>query len=97
MPPWIPNPDDQVTPFIVKYIVLPFILVVFLLMALDTQLNQWKCTREAKRQGYLEGEYYPAYRFTPATCVLRKQLRPDGTVDKYAKKVIDLQNHKLEW
>jgi hypothetical protein len=97
MPPWMPDSNDQVTSFLVKNIVFPFIIVVLSLMLLDTQINQWKCTREAKRQGYLEGEFYPAYRFTSAKCILRKQVRPDGTIDSYATKVIDLQNQKLKW
>jgi len=92
MPPVIPNSNDRITPAVVKWVVFPFTVVTFLLMALDLQINQWKCSREAKRQGYLEGEYYPAYRFTPAECDCKKKLKPDGTIDTYAKLVIDLQN-----
>lgn len=97
MPPEIPNPDDSVTPWIVKWLVFPLLAGFLLLMAFDLQINQWKCSREAKKQGYLEGEYFPAYRFTPASCVCRKQVRPDGTIDDFAKMVIDLQNKKLSW
>ena len=97
MPPEIPNPNDPVTPWIVKWLVFPLLAVFLLLMVFDLQINQWKCGREAKRQGYLEGEYYPAYRFTPASCVCRKKVLPDGTVDDRAKMVIDLQNKKLRW
>lgn len=97
MPPEIPNPDDPITPRIVKWIVLPIIVAILISMVFDLQFNQWKCSREAKRQGYLESEYFPAYRFSPASCVCRKKIRPDGTVDDFAKIVIDLQNKKLSW
>lgn len=97
MPPEIPNPNDPITPRIVKWIVFPIFAAFLISMAFDLQINQWKCSREAKRQGYLESEYYPAYRFTPANCVCRKKIRPDGSVDNYAKLVIDLQNKKLNW
>jgi hypothetical protein len=98
MPPEIANPSDPVTPWIVKWIVFPMLAGTLLSMAFGLQINQWKCSsREAKRQGYLEGEYYPAYRFTPASCVCRKKVLPDGTVDDHAKMIIDLQNTKLSW
>lgn len=97
MIPEKPDPNDPVTPWLLKWIFLPFVVVVFLVMAFDLQINQWKCSREAKRQGYLEGEYFPAYRFTAASCVCRKKPLPDGLVDEDAKLLLDLQNKKLNW
>jgi hypothetical protein len=68
-----------------------------LFMCLEVQVNQWKCSREAKRQGYLEGNFIPHYRFSPAACICEKQIKPDGTIDNSARKVIDLENKKLFW
>jgi hypothetical protein len=97
MPPDIPEIDDPVTPWIFKWIVLPIMAAIFLMMILEVQIGEWKCDREAKRQGYLEGNYFPAYKFTPASCVCRKKVLPDGTVDENAKMVIDLENKELCW
>ena len=91
------NPNDRVTPWVLKWIFLPLIVGGFLLMCLEVQFNQWKCSREAKRQGYLEGDFTPRYRFNPAPCVCEGQTRPDGTIDASARKVIDLENRKLSW
>ena len=97
MTPEIPNPDDRVTPWLLKWIFLPLFAGGALLMFLDVQINQWKCDREAKRQGYLEGNFIPKYRFSPAACICEKQMKPDGTIDKSARLVIDLENKKLSW
>jgi len=91
------NPNDRVTPWILKWLVLPLIVGGFLLMCLEVQVNQWKCSREAKRQGYLEGNFIPQYRFSPAACICEKQITPDGTIDKSKRKVIELENKKLSW
>ncbi len=80
-----------------KWIFLPLFAGGALLMFLDVQINQWKCDREAKRQGYLEGNFIPKYRFNPAACICEKQMKPDGTIDKSARLVIDLENKKLSW
>jgi hypothetical protein len=93
----VPDCNDPVTPWVIKWIAFPIITVIFLWMIIGLQINQWKCSREAKRQGYLEGEFSPAYRFTPASCVCRKKVMPDGTVDDNAKMVIDLLNKELCW
>jgi hypothetical protein len=97
MTPDIPDPNDRITPWILKWIVLPILGGGLLLMFLEVQVNQWKCSREAKRQGYLEGVYSPRFRFSPAVCTLEKQIKPDGTTDKSARKVIDLTNNTLNW
>jgi hypothetical protein len=65
MTPEIPNPDDRVTPWLLKRIFLPLFAGDALLMFLDVQINQWKCDREAKRQGYLEGNFIPKYQVQP--------------------------------
>jgi hypothetical protein len=36
-------------------------------------------------------------RFSPAECICVKQMKPDGTIDKSARLVIDLENKKLSW
>ena len=91
------NPKDLVSPWVLKWIVVPLIVGGLFLMCLEVQVNQWKCDREAKRQGYLEGRFIPQYRFNPAACICEKQIKPDGTIDKSARKVIDLSNKKLNW
>jgi len=50
IPPEIPNPDDPVTPWFLKWIALPLFGGAILLAFCNVQFNQWKCSREAKRQ-----------------------------------------------
>lgn len=57
------------------------------------QINSWKCNREAKKQGYLHGNYIPPNRVgVGEACICEEKLRPDGTVDSAARLVIDLWN-----
>ncbi len=98
MPPEIPNPDDPVTPWLLKWIFLPLFGGALLIVFGGVQINQWKCNREAKRQGYLQGNYFPPNRVgIGEACICEKKLRPDGTVDSSARLVIDLEHRKLSW
>ena len=54
------NPNDRVTPWVLKWIFLPLIVGGFLLMCLEVQFNQWKCSREAKGKDTLKGISSPA-------------------------------------
>jgi len=62
MPPEIQNPDDPVTPWLLKWIFLPLFGGALLIVFGGVQINQWKCNREAKRQGYLQGDCIPPNR-----------------------------------
>lgn len=94
----MPNPDDPITPWVLKWIILPFVVTALILMVGELQINIWKCDREAKRQGYLEGTYVSPNRIgSGEACICRKKQREDGTIDPYAKLVIDLEDRKLPW
>jgi len=97
IPSEIPNQDDPVTPWFLKWVSLPLFEGAILLALCNVQINQWKCSREAKRQGYLEGNYVPSNKGTPAACICEKQRKSDGTIDNSARLVIDLENRKLHW
>lgn len=98
MPPEIPKPDDSVTPRLLKWIFLPLFVGALLIAFGGVQINQWKCNREAKRQGYLQGNYIPANRVgVGEVCICENSLKPDGTVDSSARLVIDLEHRKLSW
>jgi hypothetical protein len=97
MTPEMPNPYDPVTPWLLKWIFLPLFGGAIVWAFCDVQINQWKCNREALRQGYLEGHYVPAYRFNPAACICEKKARSGGTVDTSARLVIALENRSLSW
>jgi hypothetical protein len=98
MPPEIPNPDDPVTPWLLKWIFLPLFGGALILAFGRVQINQWKCDRTAKKQGYLKGNYIPPNRAgVGEACICEKRLRPDGTVDTSARLDIDLENKKLSW
>ena len=98
MPPRMPNPDDRVTPWLLKWIFLPIVVGALILMFGGVQINDWKCGREAKRQGYLQGNYIPPNRVgIGEACICEKKMRPDGTVDTSARLVIDLEHGKLSW
>jgi len=96
MPPSIP--DDPLSLWLLKWIFLPLFAGALLIAFGGVQLNQWKCSREAKRQGYLEGSYIPPNRVgIGEACVCQKKMRSDGTVDSSARLVIDLEHRKLSW
>ncbi|MFA7060734.1 MAG: hypothetical protein WC156_07945 [Pedobacter sp.] len=98
MTPEIPKPDDPVTPGLLKWIFLPLFGGALLIVFGGVQISQWKCSREAKRQGYLQGSYIPANRVgVGEACVCENKLRPDGTVDYSARLVIDLEHRNLFW
>jgi hypothetical protein len=98
MPLEIQNPDDRVTPWLLKWIFLPFFAAVLLAVFSGVEINQWKCNREAKRQGYLEGTYIPSNRAgVGEACICEKKLRPDGTIDSSVRLIIDLEHRKLSW
>ena len=98
MPPEIPNTDDPVTPWLLKLIFLPLFGGAMLIAFGGVQINHWKCSREAKRQGYLQGHYIPPNRVgVGEACICEERLRPDGTVDSTARLVIDLEHRKLSW
>jgi hypothetical protein len=96
MTPEMPNPNDRVTPWLLKWIFLPLFGGALLIAFGGAQINSWKCTREAKRQGYLHGNYVPPNRVgIGEACICEGKLRPDGTVDSSARLVIDLEHRKL--
>ena len=98
MTPELPKPDDLVTPWLLKWIFLPLFGGALLIAFGRVQIQSWKCTREAKRQGYLQGNYIPADRVgVGEACICKEKLRPDGTVDAAARLVIDLEHKKLSW
>jgi len=98
MTPEMPNPNDRVTPWLLKWIFLPLFGGALLIAFGGVQINSWKCSREAKRQGYLHGNYVPPNRVgIGEACICEGKLRPDGTVDSSARLVIDLENKKLSW
>jgi hypothetical protein len=98
MPPDIPNPDDPVTPLLLKWVFLPLFGGSLLTVFGGVQINQWKCNTEATRQGYLQGDYIPPNRVgVGEACICEKKLRPDGTVDSSARLIIDLENRNLTW
>jgi hypothetical protein len=98
MTPEMPNPNDRLTPWLLKWIFLPLFGGALLNAFGGVQINSWKCTREAKRQGYLHGKYIPPNRVgVGEACICEGKIRPDGTVDSSAKLVIDLGNKKLSW
>jgi hypothetical protein len=98
MTPEMPNPNDRITPWLLKWIFLPLFGGALLLAFGRVQINVWKCSREAKRQGYLQGNYIPPNRVGMGeACICEKRLNPDGTVNPSAKLVIDLENRKLSW
>lgn len=92
------KPDDVVTPWFLKWIFLPFIAGFLLLSIAQDQIKSWKCSREAKRQGYLRGQLIPGGRFgNGRACVCEDKLLPNGEVDTKAKLTIDLENRNLSW
>jgi len=94
----MPNPNDRVTPWLLKWIFLPLFGGALLIAFGRVQINSWKCTREAKRQGYLHGNYVPRNRAgVGEACICEGKIRPDETVDSLARLVIDLENKKLSW
>ena len=98
MTPEIPKPDDPVTPWLLKWIYLPLFGGALLIAFVGVQINSWKCHREAKRQGYLQGNYIPPNRAgIGEACICEEKLRPEGTVDSAARLVIDLEHRKLSW
>jgi hypothetical protein len=98
MPPEIPNPDDPVTPWLLKWVFLPLFGGSLFIVFGGVQINQWKCNREAKRQGYLQGDYIPPNRVGVGEALIcEKKLGPDGTVDSSARLIIDLEHRKLTW
>lgn len=98
MAPDIPKPNDPVTPWLLKWIFLPLFGGAILIAFGRVQINSWKCSREAKRQGYLQGSYIPADRVgVGEACICEKKLRPGGTVDSSARLIIDLEHKKLSW
>jgi hypothetical protein len=98
MPPEIPDPHDRVTPWLLKWIFLPLFGGACIIVFGGVQINQWKCDKTAKKQGFLQGNYIPANRVgVGEACICEKKLRPDGTVDSSARLVIDLEYRKLSW
>jgi hypothetical protein len=98
MPPEMPNPNDRVTPWLLKWIFLPLFGGALIFLFGGVQFNQWKCNREAKRQGYVRGDYIPPNRAgVGEACICEKKLRPDGTINFSARLVIDLEHRKLSW
>jgi hypothetical protein len=98
MTPEMPNPNDRVTPWLLKWIFLPLFGGALLIAFGGVQINSWKCTREAKRRGYMHGNYVPPNRVgIGEACICEGKLRPDGTVDSSARLIIDLENKKLSW
>ena len=98
MTPEMPNPNDRVTPWLLKWIFLPLFGGALLIAFAGVQINQLKCSREAKRQGFLQGNYIPSNRVgVGEACICEKKERPDGTVDSSARLVIDLEYRKLSW
>jgi hypothetical protein len=96
MPPEIPNPDDPVTQWLLKWVFVPLFGGALLIVFGGVQMNQWKCNREAKRQGYLQGDYIPPNRLgVGEACICENKLRPDETVDSSARLIIDLEHRKL--
>jgi hypothetical protein len=94
----IKNPDDRVTPWLLKWIFLPLFGGALLIAFGGVQISQWKCDREVKRQGYLQGNYIPPNRVDVGeACICEKKLRIDGTVDSSARLVIDLEHRNLTW
>jgi len=98
MTPEFPKPNDLVTPWLLKWIFLPLFGSALIIAFGGAQINSWKCSREAKKQGYLQGNYVQPNRVgVGEACICEKKLKPDGTVDSSARLVIDLENKKLSW
>jgi len=60
--------------------------------------DRFDISLEAKRQGYLQGNYILPNRVgVGEACICEEKLRPDGTVNSAARLVIDLEHRKLSW
>lgn len=81
---------DLVTWRFAKWLLLPFIGIIFVFIIYKLQINQWKCEKIAKDKGYLEGNYIPGNRGVGKACICSKKIRPDGTIDNNERLVIDL-------
>ncbi len=90
--------NDLLTLWLLKWVVIPLLCGISLLVFGNVQINQWKCNREAKRQGYLQGMYRPRDRVgLGEKCICKEKMRPDGSIETSAKLIIDLENKGLSW
>ena len=78
--------------WLLKWIVLPLVIIGGLVLLVDLEKGKWQCRRLAKEHGYIAWEYLsPTHVRFGEGCILTKKRNPDGTIDPQARLVIELR------
>ena len=86
-----PDNMDPIGLWMLKWVVIPFMLFMVIFMVIDVTAGKRKCSQMGKERGFLDSNYVPVYRYSGGYCIIKRKRNVDGTVDENAVMRIEMK------
>jgi hypothetical protein len=87
----IPEQKDPIGLLLLKWVVIPCILISVFFMTVTVYTGKRTCVNMAKERGFVESQYTPSYRYTAGSCVMKKKKLPSGMIDNDAIMKVEMK------